>query len=238
MRRKSDESLWIQRHDLIEIVIASVLLSLLAAMSLTAVQAAGTQAHFSSNRSDLSRRVNSITTTLERELEGASYQDKDNAVGNFIPATRGMTFVVPASTVTNTDAIQFRRVTGFDPTSTVANPKGVITTGNAVIYAFERLEAAGTDPNNNGIVGEYQLVRIDTVTGRESIVQANILSAGQPGLDSGTAIADPSFVLDDVNPADLTISYSLGAVIAFSGGTRQLVTISVTRNINLRNLNQ
>src|SRR5690606_13390461 len=119
---------------------------------------------------------------------------------------------------------------------TLANPKGAITTGAPIIYAFERLEPAGTDANANGILGEFQLVRIDTATGRESVVQANILSAGQTGLDSGTAVTDPSFVLDDANPADLTIRFSLGAVVAFSAGTRQLATVSVVRNLNLRNL--
>jgi prepilin-type N-terminal cleavage/methylation domain-containing protein len=221
---------------LIEIMIASGLLSMLALMSLTAIQASGTQAHFTSNRADIFRRTNTVMTRLERELEGGSYQDKDNAVGTFNTGARTVTFAVPGPAVTTTDAIQFTEVTGYDTTSTVANPNGVaLTTGQPIIYAFERLEAVGVDNDNDGFPGEYQLVRINTVTNAEVVIQANILGQGQPGLTSG-AIANPTFILDGTNTSELTITFSLGAVIGFSGGVRQITATTVTRSLSLRNL--
>jgi len=221
---------------LIEIMVASGLLSGLALLSLSAVQASGTQAHFTSNRADMFRRTNAVMTRLERELEGGSYQDKDNAVGNFNVGTRTVAFVVPANTVTTTDAIQFTPVTGYDTTSTVANPNGVATTtGEPIVYAFERMEAIGVDTDNDGLPGEFRLVRINTVTNSEVVIQANILGQGQTGLTSGV-IANPTFILDGTNTSELTITFSLGAVIGSSGGVRQVTATTVTRALSLRNL--
>lgn len=221
---------------LVEIMVASALLSMLALMSLTAVQASGTQAHFTSNRADVFRRTNTVMTRLERELEGGSYQDKDNAVGTFNTGTRSVTFVVPAAAVTNTDAIQFEVVTGYDTTSTATNPNGVATTtGQPIIYAFERLEAVGVDADNDGFPGEYQLVRINTATNQEVVIQSNILGLGQTGVSTG-AIANPTFILDPDNTSELTITFSLGAVIGFGNGVRQITATTVTRNLSLRNL--
>lgn len=223
---------------LVEIVIASGLLSLLALMSLTAIQASGTQAHFTSNRADVFRRANAVITRLERELEGASYQDKDNAVGNFQAGTRTVIHVVPVTGMT-TDAIVFRPLIGFDanpaPPNNVAFPNGMPLTGNQIIYAFERLEPVGTDADNDGFPGEYQLVRIDLGTNQEVVVQSNILGQGQTGLTSG-AIANPTFVLDPNNTSELTITFSVGAVVGFSGGVRQVTAATVNRNLSLRNL--
>ena len=223
---------------LIEIVIASTLLSMLALMSLSAIGASGTQAHFTSNRADMFRRTNAVMTRLERDLEGGSYQDKDNTVGTFNVVGRSMTPVVPAAGMT-TDAIMFQSITGFDPSPAAPNdvlfPNGMALTGNTIIYAFERMEAVGADTDNDGLVGEYQLVRIDTVTNQEVVIQSNVLGQGQPGVSTGV-IANPTFVLNPTNTSELVITFSLGKVIGMTGGVRNLTVTTVTRNLSLRNL--
>ena len=210
---------------LIEVVIASVLLSGLAIMSLVAIQASGTQAHMSSNRADIYRRGNSTIMRLERELEGGSYTDQDNAVGTLNVGPRNVTFLPAGSPACN--AIQLDKITGYDA---VANAQ---LTGATVIYAFEPADTAA-DTDNDGFVSEFRLVRISN--GVEVTIQENILATGQPGIPSGTVIASPTFLL--TAPSNLQITFSLGTVVGFAGGQRTLTATTVTRNLNLRNLNQ
>lgn len=211
---------------LLEIMIASALLSVIALMSLVAIQHSGTQAHFTANRADLSRRGNAVIIRLERELEGGSYAGQDDAVGTL---NAGAVDTLPAGTAA-CDAIEFEPITGYD--LSVA-PNGETITGPAVIYAFEQVDTA-LDTDNDGFLSEFRLVRISG--GIEVVIQDNILAVGQTGLASGTAVVNPTFLL--TAPSDLTITFSVGAVVGFSNGTRQLVARTVTRNLNLRNLNQ
>tara|TARA_R110002072_G_scaffold126279_4_gene263080 strand:+ start:731 stop:1366 length:636 start_codon:yes stop_codon:yes gene_type:complete len=209
---------------LIEIVIASVLLSILAMMSLVSIQASGTQAHMTSNRADIYRRGNSTIVRLERELEGGSYTGQDNAVGTYNVGPQTVNFLAAGSA--GCTAIQFDKITGYDA---VANAQ---TTGATVIYAFEPADVA--DGDNDGLVSEFRLVRVSN--GVKVTIQDNILATGQPGIPSGVAVASPTFLL--TAPSNLQITFSLGTVVGFAGGQRTLTATTVTRNLNLRNLNQ
>ena len=211
--------------SLIEVIVASALLSVVAYMSLIGIQATGTQAHFTSRRADLTRRANATLIRLERELEGASYTDQDNAVGAFNSGTRDVTFAA-AGTAGQT-GVGFTRITGFNTAT------GLPITGAGVVYAFEQIDTLA-DTDGDGLLGEFRLVRIQG--GVEVVIQDNILSGAQTGVSSGAAPVNPSFTLNA--PSDLQITFSLGGVVGLANGVRQVEVVTATRNLNLRNLNQ
>lgn len=225
---------------LVEIIVAISILSVVVMFAVGALNEASKPTIEASVRAHLLSLGNAALDRIERELSSADFTNGATVTGAWDGTDLHIDNDVATPAVTDVavgvgTAVQLFPVTGWDPINQRA------ATGTAVIYQFRPTPTEGTngaDDDRDGLVDEFQLVRIDVASGLTVVILENVLNDTDPVLLRRPVFRQVGF--SDVPPqrAQLEVRFSLSQRVGrnFETGADVFVTHTFSKVITLRNL--